>query len=99
MDNISARFLTDGINILAIPVPQICNLSIKLFHFPNYCKLAKLKPLYKKGSKMDPKNFWPMSLLPVVSKVIKKIIHNQTMEYLTGNKVLYEYQLGFLKNH
>ena len=51
MDNISARFLKDGADILAIPVTQISNLSIKLSHFLNNCKLAKLKPLYKKGSK------------------------------------------------
>ena len=50
MDNISGRFLKDGADILAIPVTQICNLS-------NNYKLAKLKPLYKKGSKTDPKNF------------------------------------------
>ena len=33
MDNISGRFLKDGADILAIPVTQICNLSIKLFTF------------------------------------------------------------------
>ena len=51
MDNISGRFLKDGADILAIQVTQICNSSVKLPHFPNNCKLAKLKPLYKKGSK------------------------------------------------
>ena len=55
IDNISGRFLKDGADILAIPVTQICNLSIKLSHFPPDCKLAKLKPIYKKGSKTDPK--------------------------------------------
>ena len=55
MDNISGRFLKDGADdILAIPVTQIFNLSIKLSHFPNNCKLAKPKPFYKKGSKTDP---------------------------------------------
>ena len=99
IDNISGRFLKDGVNILAIPVTQICNLSIKLSHFPHDCKLAKLKPLYKKGSKTDPKNYRPISLLPIVSKIIEKIIHDQTMEYLTDNKILYRYQSGFPKNH
>ena len=84
---------------MAIPVTQICNLSIKLSHFPHDCKLAKLKPLYKKGSKTDPKNYRPISLLPIVSKIIEKIIHDQTMEYLTDNKILYRYQSGFRKNH
>ena len=46
--------------------------------FPLDCKIAKLKPLYKKGSKTDPKKYRPVLLLPLVSKVIGKVIHNQT---------------------
>ena len=99
IDNISGQFLKDGADILAIPVTQICNLSIKLSHLPNDCKLAKLKPLYKKGSKTDPKSYRRISVLPIVSKVIEEIIHDQTMEYLTDNKILCRYQSGFRKNH
>ena len=98
MDNIAGRFLKDGADILVIPIPQVCNLSMKFSHFPNNCKLANLKSLYKKGSKTDPENFRPTSFLPIVSKVIEKVIHNQTMEYLTDNKILYRYQSGFRKN-
>ena len=85
--------------MLGIPITQICNLSIKLSHFPKDCKVAKLKPLYKKGTKTDPKNFRPISLLPIVSKIFEKVIHEQTMEYLTDNNILYKYQSGFRKNH
>ena len=35
-------------DILPIPITQICNLFIKFSHFPKDCKVAKLKPLYKK---------------------------------------------------
>ena len=42
------RLLKDGADILTIPITQICNLSIKFSHFPKDCKVAKLKPLYKK---------------------------------------------------
>ena len=82
-----------------MPITQICNLSIKFSHFPKDCKVAKLKPLYKKGTKTDPNNFRPISLLPIVSKIIKKVIHDQTMNYLTENNVIYRYQSGFCKNH
>ena len=56
IDNLSGRFLKDGSKVLATPLAQICNLSIKLSTFPDECKIAKLKPLYKKGKKTDPKN-------------------------------------------
>ena len=51
IDKILGRFLKNGADTLATPVTQICNLSIKLSYFSHDCKLAKLKPLYKKGSK------------------------------------------------
>ena len=51
---------------------------MKRSEFPFDCKIAKLKPLYQKGSKTDPQNYRPVSLLPLVSKVIEKFVHNQT---------------------
>ena len=46
VDNLPGRFLKDGAVILAKPVTEICNLSIKLKIFPDLCKLAKLKPIF-----------------------------------------------------
>ena len=57
IDKLSSRFLKDGSKVLATPITQICNLSIKLSTVPDECKIAKLKPLYKKGKKTDPKNY------------------------------------------
>ena len=45
------------------------------------------------------KNFRPISLLPIVSKIIEKVIHNQTMNDLTEKSILYRHQSGFRKNH
>ena len=63
-DNLPERCLQDGTVILAKPVTEICNLSIKSDIFPDPCKLAKLKPIFKKGSRMDPSNYRPILLLP-----------------------------------
>ena len=43
IDNISGRFLKNGADVLAISIIQICNLSIKLSHFPKHNKAVKLK--------------------------------------------------------
>ena len=76
LDNLSSKFLKDGTTVLAKRVSQIFNLSIKYSIFPFDCKTAKLKPLFKKGSRTDPKNVRPISLLPLVSKIIEKVIHD-----------------------
>ena len=67
--------------------------------FPDACKIAKVKPLFKKGSKTDPSNYRPISLLPLLSKVFERVVLDQTEEFLSLNKILYDYQSGFRKNH
>ena len=99
VDDLAGRFVKDASNILCMPIAKICNLSIKLASFPNKCKGAKIKPLYKKGLKTDPKNFRLISLLPLISKIIERVIHDQTMNFLSDNNVLYKYQSGFRKFH
>ena len=99
LDNIAGKFLKEGASILASPLTDLCNVSISLSSFPDECKVAKLKPLYKKEIKIKPKNYRPISLLPLISKIIEKIIQNQTQSFLDENKILYTYQSGFRKHY
>ena len=99
IDKINGKFFKHGAKRLATPIAQLCNLSIILGIFPDECKIAKLIPLYKKGSKVDPKNYRPISLLPVVSKIIEKVIYDQTINFLNEKKILYNLQSGSRKNY
>ena len=65
IDDLIDKFLKDGAHVLAQPISQICNLSIKLHSLPRNCEIAKVKPLFKKGSKTNPQNYCPISLLLV----------------------------------
>ena len=71
IDQIPAIFLRDGAVVLTLPLRNMINLSIKLPTFPEECKIAKLKPIFKKGARTDLKNYRPISLLPLVSKILK----------------------------
>ena len=99
IDNLSGKFLIDSANILARPISQLCNLSIKHNSVRRSCKIAKVKPLLKKGSKTDPQNYRPISVLPILTKNIARFIHDQTQESLSKNKILYRFQSGFPKNY
>ena len=55
MDQIPAKFLMDSAEVLAFPLRNVINLSITLSTFPEDCKVAKLKPILKKGARTDPK--------------------------------------------
>ena len=98
IDNLSGKSLKDGADILSKPISQLCYLSIKHNSFSRSCVIAKVKMLFKKDSKTDQQNYCPISLLPTLSKIIKRVIHNQTQEFLSKSTILYRFQSGFWKN-
>ena len=49
IDNLSGKFLKDAAHVLARPISQLCNLSIKLNSFPRSRKIAKLNHFLKKA--------------------------------------------------
>ena len=83
VNNLTGRFLKNGSNIHCTPTTKICNLSIKLTFFVDKYKVAKIKPLYEKGLKTELNSIRLISLLPLVSKVIELIIHDQIMNFLS----------------
>ena len=74
---------------------QVFNTGI----FPDKLKLARVIPLHKKGNPSLLNNSRPISLLPVISKVIEKIISNQLRLYFESKKLFYENQYGFRSDH
>ena len=77
VDKLSGGFLKDGADILAKPLSAFCNLSISEGVFPSAGKVVKLKPIFKKGKKTDSSNYRPISLLPVISKFIEKVVRSE----------------------
>ena len=66
ISKLPGRFLKDGAKILSKPISEIYSLSISHGIFPNTCEVAKLKPIFKKGKKVDPSNYRPTSFLPLI---------------------------------
>lgn len=95
LDEIPARFLKDGASILVKPVTFLINLSIELQDVPKELKVAKVKPLYKKGDRTECGNYRPVSVLCIISKILEKAIYVQMSEYLDKNNLLFQYQSGF----
>ena len=55
--------------------------------------------LFKKRIQTETKIYRPISLLPLISKVMEKIIHNQTQDYFQRSELLCSYQSGFRASH
>ena len=98
-DNISARLLKLSAPHITESITHICNESIKNSLFPQEWKEGKVSPLFKSGAKDDLNNYRPISVLPILSKLLEKHVHDSLMEYLNSFGLLHSTQSGFRANH
>ena len=74
--------IKEDLLVLAPVLTQLINLMIEQSEFPNCLKVARVIPLFKKGSKTNPANYRPISILSVISKIAEKIMAKQMRDYL-----------------
>ena len=84
---------------IAIPLCDIINDSFVNGIFPDWMKLAKVIPLYKKNSPEIPSNYRPISLLSVFSKIVEKLMHTRLYTFLEKYDILHSLQFGFRNKH
>ena len=65
--------------------------------FPEEFKLSIVIPVYKAGSKNEPSNFRPISILPTLSKIFEYVLFQQMKNYFDMNNFFAENQNGFRK--
>ena len=71
LDNISARQLKEASPTVTRSLTFIINQSIATGIFPKAWKRARVSPIFKEDLRTDPNNYRPISVLPVVSKLIE----------------------------
>ena len=98
-DNISNILIKHARTILVKPLTLLANQIIHTGEFPRQLKIARVKPLYKKGDQSCFSNYRPISLLPSISKIFENVMAAQLMEYFTTNNLLCIQQFGFRPGH
>ena len=63
--------------------------------FPEEWKKTNIVPVFKKSDKQCVKNYRPVSLLPICSKIYERIIYNNTYNYLINTNLISQNQSGF----
>ena len=92
-----AVVLSDG-GILAPVLTHLANCSMNAGTFPENMKIARVIPIYKgKGEKYLFTNYRPISLLPVFSKILEKMIYSKLFDFLVRYQILFKSQYGFRK--
>ena len=98
-DDISASVIKKTYRSFIEPITHILNISITKGIFPNELKVAKVIPLFKSGDTMLFSNYRPVSVLPVFSKILERLMYNRLLDFINKNNILYLYQFGFRANH
>ena len=98
--NIPVRLLKMISLQISLPLCLIINKSFITGIFPDNLKLAKVITLYKKGSKDNPTNYRPISLLSIFSKITEKIMYERIYRFLDTCSILYSaLQFDFHEKH
>ncbi len=80
-------------------ITKLINKSIATGIFPNQLKLAKVFPIFKGGTKENPSNYRPISILPTLSKLFEKHVNKHLKAYTNKYKLIHETQSGFRESH
>ena len=75
----------------------VVNECIKKNTFPNILKTALVTHVYKKGDRLEPENYRPLSLTPTLAKIFERLLLEQLTHHLTLNCLINKNQFRFNK--
>uniref|UniRef100_A0A0K8R810 Putative outcast ele5 orf1-h 1e-40-j 4 n=1 Tax=Ixodes ricinus TaxID=34613 RepID=A0A0K8R810_IXORI len=96
-DNLQIRPVKYILDLVAPCLCHIFNLSLTTGLFPEKMQMAKVAVLHKKGDKNILSNYRPLSILPLFSKGLEKIIHTRLVQFSDKHNLLTPAQFGFRK--
>ena len=97
-DGIPFKYLRDALPVLAFYITIIVNTSIVTGFYPKLWKHPYVAPYFESGDIDNIGNYRPISLLPIISKILEKIVAIQLISFMETNELLAQSQHGFRPN-
>ena len=98
-DHIPATFIKPVSEFLVSPITFIINNFIKINQFPDIWKLARISPIPKIQLPVELKDYRPVSILPILSKIYERVVLEQITNFIEKKLIYHHYQSGYRKNH
>ena len=95
--DISSSIIKENADIFANFLYFNYNKAVSDCEFLTSLKNANVSPIYKKDSRLEEKNYRPISILPNPSKIHGRIMHSQISAYF--HNILSKYQFGFRQGY
>lgn len=94
-DGLSVKIFLNLPDIVINTLVLLINESFENGVFPDCLKTAIILPLHKGGDKSSTSNYRPIALLPVLSKIIEKLMKLRLLTFLSNYNILSSHQFGF----
>ena len=94
-DQISIRMIQICDKAICKPLHLIYSSYIESGIFPTEWKMAIAVPIHKEDDKQNVKNYRPVSLLPIFSKIFERLIFNEMYSFFIENDLISSNQPGF----
>ena len=100
LDALPTELLKSCSGVLLKHITFAINLSLSSGQFPRQFKNAIITPLLKKPG-LDPvlSNYWPISNLPFLSKLLERVAASQLLDYMHSNSLFEPLQSAYWKFH
>ena len=67
--------------------------------FPTELKIARVIPIFKAGDTSSFTNYRPVSVLPLFSKILERLMYTRLLSFINKHNLLYKFQFGFRSQH
>lgn len=94
-DGLQIRPVSYVLDIISPVLAHIYNICLSQGQFPKRMQVAKVLPIFKKGDKTLISNYRPISILPIFSKGLEKIIFCRLSCFLDKHNLLTPHQHAF----
>ena len=98
-DGISVKMLQIASRYITKSLTHIFNISIRCEYYPKDWKYALVTSIHKGGDKCNTTNYRPISILPIISKILERWVHSVVYSYLDECDLIPGCQSGFRPLH
>ena len=99
VDGLCIRVIKASFDAIGGVLLHIINTCLSNSEYPDPWKHSIVHPIYKSGDPSNPSNFRPISIVPVLGKIVERTVQRQLYYYLTTNHLLSPTQHGFRPRH
>nr|CAI5860341.1 unnamed protein product [Callosobruchus analis] len=99
VDGVTLQMVKLCLPVISIYLTHIVNCCLESGYFPEQWRKARVIPLPKTANPTSYDQLRPVSLLPVLSKILERVAYDQILAYLNSNSLLPLRQSGFRTGH